>query len=608
MIPDDVRTPGHWLAHGFAERAAQWARERGAPDPSIEALRKAAYQASRATADGQVCLPVMALDRDDGVTDAELRQRLLASDIVGTPVAPANLPLVLDDENRLYLHRYFDYERRLAQRLMSRAGAPIETVPPGLRAQLDTLFSGNAGLLAGRVDWQKMAVAMTMMRTLTIISGGPGTGKTTTVVNLLACLLAQNPDCRIALAAPTGKAAARMLDAIRAGSDQLPAGVAARFPSESFTIHRLLGASGNGDRFRHHAGNRLAIDVLVVDEASMLDLALAVRLFEAVPESAKVVLLGDKDQLAAVEAGAVFAEVCSDPALSDLMRERLAEATGTDAARIVTAPAIAPTPLRDSVVWLTESFRFNADSGIGRLAARINAGEAEKAVEWLRSGSDPSVTWIEDGARAPSPEAMARIREGYRPYLEAVRAGAEPPVIFEAFNRFRVLCAEREGQRGVSGMNEAISRWFRAALDHPLDPGPRSAWYPGRPVMVQRNDYALDLYNGDVGIVLADASGDLIVRFPEAGFDLRCIATARLPQHDTAFATTAHKAQGSEFSEVLLILPSRTSRVTRELLYTGVTRAREQIALVSSPEALDAGIAARAARDSGLMARSRDLP
>jgi exodeoxyribonuclease V alpha subunit len=201
-----------------------------------------------------------------------------------------------------------------------------------------------------------------------------------------------------------------------------------------------------------------------------------------------------------------------------------------------------------------------------------------------------------------------RIQEGYRPYLDAVRSGAGPALVFEAFNRFRVLCAEREGTRGVAGMNEAIGRWFRAELDHPLDPGPRSTWYPGRPVVILRNDYAVGLFNGDVGVVLPDAGGQLLACFPDAGGGFRLVAPSRLPQQDTAFANTVHKAQGAEFDEVLLTLPARTPRMTRELLYTAITRARARITMVAGEELLREGLVANAARDSGLAARLRGLP
>jgi exodeoxyribonuclease V alpha subunit len=618
------------LAQGFAARAVAWAREHGAPADALDVLRDAAYRLSLATTSGHVCLRLQAAGMAQA--PALARATLLASRIVGTPEAPANRPLILDADDRLYLHRYFDYERRLARRLMRAVGAPAEAVvraggeaPIGhaslqtLRATLDRLFDGNATAGGEHPNWQKIAVALALSRRLTVISGGPGTGKTTTVVNLLACLLAQAPGCRIALAAPTGKAAARMLEAIRLRAGQLPVESTAGFPTEAFTVHRLLGVQPDSDDFRHHAGNPLGIDVLVVDEASMLDLSLATRLLEAVPKSARIILLGDKDQLAAVEAGAVFSELCADPTLSDAARRQVAGLTGTAPQHIATAPPVEATPLHDSVVWLTENFRFAADSGIGRVAAEINAGDAERAIASLQSGdasgSDSTLAWLEDDARTPRAATMARMEAGFAAYAQALRrfaadparAAMDPAPVFDAFGRFRVLCAEREGPRGVAGINEALARWLRATLDDPLDPGPRSPWYPGRPVMVLRNDYVMSLYNGDVGLVLPGADGTLSTCFaqPDGGF--RFIAPARLPEHDTAFASTVHKAQGSEFDEVLLLLPSQSSRVvTRELLYTGVTRARQRVVVVSGADVLRAGIAARMARDSGLVARLRE--
>jgi exodeoxyribonuclease V alpha subunit len=551
-----------------------------------------------------VCLLLGEVEWPGAIDASTVRKRLLDSRVVGTPEAASNFPLILDDEDRLYLHRYFDYERRLAARLMRFVDVPASDVPVApLRAQLDALFAGNARMLGDRVDWQKIAVALALLRRLTIISGGPGTGKTTTVVNLLACLLEQSSDCRIALAAPTGKAATRMHDAVRARIAQLPSELAARFPAESFTIHRLLRVTPTGG-FHHHAGNPLAIDVLVVDEASMLDLALATRLLEAVPDSARVILLGDKDQLAAVEAGAVFSEICGDPTLGDAIRERLARMTGIAAARIVPASPAQATALRDCVVWFSENFRFAADSGVARLARDINAGDAEQAVAWLRSKADASVAWLDDDGRAPAAQTMLSAQNGYADYLAAIKPNRDPRAIFDAFARFRVLCAERHGARGVAGINDALSRWFRESLDHPLDPGLRSPWYPGRPVMVLRNDYVLRLFNGDTGIVLPNDDKRLMAYFANDDGTFRAIALARLPEHDTAFATTVHKAQGSEFDEVLLMLPAGTSRVlTRELLYTAVTRARTRVMVAAGADVFGHGIDTRVRRDSGLIAR-----
>ncbi|HEX6794744.1 MAG TPA: exodeoxyribonuclease V subunit alpha [Casimicrobiaceae bacterium] len=607
MMPERDIAPEQWLAHGFAERVARWARERDAPKEAVNIVQEAAYRTSAATSSGHVCVPLGEIEWPSGADAVKARARLLETHVVGTPAVASNLPLILDDENRLYLHRYFDYERRFAARLMHFARAPLDNVSNGpLRSRLNRLFAGNAKRFGDRPDWQKLAVALSMLHKLTIISGGPGTGKTTTIVNLLICLLEQSPECRIALAAPTGKAAARMLDAIRAQSAALPPEIVARFPGDPFTIHRLLGMLPSGE-FRHDAGNPLPIDVLVVDEASMLDLALATRLFEAVPDAARVILLGDKDQLAAVEAGAVFSEICADPTLSSAMRERLAELTGISAERIAPPTATEATPLHDSVVWFRDNFRFAPDSGIGRLAAEINAGHDERTLTWLRSQTNSSVTWLEDATRVPQAATMMLAYEAYAAYLDAVRSAPTDRVaIFAAFARFRVLCAERQGPRGVSGINDALAHWFREALAHPLDAGPRSPWYPGRPVMILRNEYVLKLFNGDVGIVLPDDDGDSMVHFADADGTFRAIAPARLPEHDTAFAMTVHKAQGSEFDHVMLMLPSGASRVvTRELLYTAVTRARQRVVIVGDAEVMAHGVDTRTTRHSGLIERMR---
>lgn len=303
------------LAEGFARRAEQWALAHGATKDTALAVRHAASALSMATTNGHVCMAL----RDMPVSPAgpadvrAWRQSLLSSGVVGTSDAPGSMPLVLDGDDRLYLHRYFDYEGRLAQRLMRAHGATSQLAgdTANLQRRLDGLFAANAAkdaLQGDDVDWQKIAAALALRGRLTIISGGPGTGKTTTVVNLLACLIELDPTCRIALAAPTGKAAARMTEAIRQRASHLPEEIRCRLPAESFTVHRLLGVTPAPGGFVHHAGNPLAIDALVVDEASMLDLALATKLLEAVPQSARIVLLGDKDQLSAVESGAVFSE------------------------------------------------------------------------------------------------------------------------------------------------------------------------------------------------------------------------------------------------------------------------------------------------------------
>jgi exodeoxyribonuclease V alpha subunit len=554
------------LAAGFAAHAVRWAAGRGAPADALAVLRIAAQRVSASTAQGSVCIPLEAMaEQLENRSVAELRQALLASRIVSEPDSREILPLVLDAANRLYLRRYYDYERRLATQLARRA---VSMNQQPLQLRLDE-------------NSQRIAVDLAMRRKLAVISGGPGTGKTTTVALLLARILEENPQARIALAAPTGKAAARLLDTLRERTLHLSEDVRARLPAESHTIHRLLGVTSEPGRFRHDSARPLALDVLVVDEASMLDLSLAVHLVEAVPEGARLVLLGDKDQLAAVEAGSIFAE--------------LAAREGSR--------------LADCVVWLSESYRFPPSSGIGRLAADINAGDPDRALGWMTHANE-SVTWIEDAGGEAGAATRTCILQGYDAYVDAVRKDCDDKAaVFRAFETFRVLCAVRESPRGVRALNSLLARHVRTSLDHPLDPGGRSLWYPGRAVMVVRNDYVLGIFNGDTGICLPNADGTPGVWFVDRDGAFRSIAPTRLPEHEDAWATTVHKAQGSEFDTLLFVLPAKESPVmARELLYTAVTRARRRVTLSGSVEAFRAACLRRTERHTGLLERLRDLP
>jgi exodeoxyribonuclease V alpha subunit len=582
-------------------------------------------------------------------------------------------PLVLAD-GRLYLRRYWQYEqdvraaieRRLAGSPQLRAALPVAA----MRATLAALFPPGEG---ERTDWQKRACALAAGSAFGIITGGPGSGKTTTVLRLVALLQAlafaaadgapdaaadaapdAAPDAaaraaadpadrqaprplRIRLAAPTGKAAARLSAAIARARASLPlSGVAdaesvrAAIPDRVATLHRLLGARPDTRHFAHHAGNPLPVDLLVIDEASMVDLEMMAAVFAALPDSARLVLLGDRDQLASVEAGAVFGELCRRAGDGHYLPATCDWLSAVSGERI--APELVDPQggaLDQAVVMLRHSHRFAAASGIGRLAAAVNAGDRQRLSELWRQPS-PDLAFRElaaddghafgelviDGGQA------AAAGSGYRHYLQLMRerqpprtAGAEAfaawaRAVLAAHGEFQVLCALRLGAWGVAGLNQRIADALHAAGLIRAAQG----WYPGRPLLVTRNEYSLGLMNGDIGIVLevpGGAAGESILRvaFPLSGEGqgIRWVLPTRLRAVETAYALTVHKAQGSEFAHAALLLPDTASPVlTRELLYTGITRARSQLTL-ATPAGLDLlqeAVRRRVLRASGLLPAS----
>lgn len=569
------------------------------------ALWLAAALASRATGEGHVCLDLGAEAARplslEGRVVASLpglgawRDALRASAVVGSP--GDFRPLILTDDDRLYLQRYWQYEQNLAVALRRRANADSPELDlVRLGEGLARLFARNDGQ---QPDWQRLAAAVALLKPFSVISGGPGTGKTATVVRLLALLLEQAGDqpLHIALAAPTGKAAARMQEAIRNALQDLPVadGLRERIPAEASTLHRLLGVRPHSLRFRHHRDNPLPLDVLIVDEASMVDLSLMARLVDALPPTARLILLGDRDQLASVEAGAVLAELGQGgERFSPAMQARLENATG------MALPAQPGAGIDDCVVQLQRSYRFDEHSGIGHLARAVNAGDGAAAMHWLQAGL-ADVDWLE----SPQPlgaELRERVLAGYRPYLEAMRAGESPQAVLAAFERFRVLAALRRGEAGVERLNAAIEAMLtQAGLIRPAG-GLAGGHYAGQPLMIRHNDPATRLYNGDVGLLLPDteAGGELRAFFAE-GEGVRRLRPAQLPAHELVYAMTVHKSQGSEFDAVLMVLPpAETPLLTRELLYTGITRARKRVALLGEARAVAQGCSRQVQREGGL--------
>lgn len=550
-------------------------------------------------------------------------------------------PLVRVD-TRLYLRRYWTCEQQIRaaieQRLRRAPALAAELPPPEvLREQLTRLFPEPAVFGGERVtDWQKVACALAARSAFTVITGGPGTGKTTTVVRLLALLqslaLAGNGRAlRIRLAAPTGKAAARLNESIAGAVARLPLpddgpgqAIRAAIPTAASTLHRLLGSRPDSRRFRHDRRNPLPVEVLVVDEASMIDVEMMAALLEALPEQARLILLGDKDQLASVEAGAVLGELCRRAAgghYQPALWEWLQSATGEAIAADFQDPD--GRPLDQAVVMLRISHRFHAASGIGRLAEYVNAGNVAGVRQiWSEGFADLAYLRVAD----ETDDALERLAvEGGQdnfPHSGDERAGPAAPVgyqhyltlmrdtypgdeaeqaaldawaraVLDAYRQFQLLCALRKGPWGVEGLNRRIAEALRA---QGLIAGTEH-WYAGRPVLVTRNDYALGLMNGDIGVTLAvpqrDQRGQLrrVLRVAFLSTDgsnrVHWLLPSRLTAVETVYAMTVHKSQGSEFTHTALVLPDHLSPVvTRELVYTGITRASRWFTLVVPSEAV----------------------
>jgi exodeoxyribonuclease V alpha subunit len=546
-------------------------------------------------------------------------------------------PFVLDG-SLLYTDRYFTYQQGLARALRARFEALQKPVDAALLARgiedlIQPMPEPDGAPFAG-LERQKLGAAMALLRGLTVISGGPGTGKTYTVRSVLTLLWAQwalahdpageTPGPRVALAAPTGKAAARMREAMQLDVEEFLAAAAQVLPPartvaelrtflnalQPSTIHRLLRwTPATPTRFRHDADHPLPFDVVVIDETSMVDFALMAKLIDAVAATTRVILLGDQHQLSSVEAGTVLADLCGPTSAAHL---RLSKAFAAELRELAGMPEVArhvelvaDRGPYDAIVQLDRSRRFKAESGIGQFARACldDAFDPVAAVELLTRF--PDVQRIEHGERGALLEPTRQaILLGYLPYLERLRKGprngeslaALHQDVLQLFDRFRVLCAHRNGRTGVGGMNRAVMDLLvaRGGLST------RGEYFVGRPVMITRNDYVVQLFNGDVGLVVADAQGERSVVFPVPD-GVRYVAPARLPDHQTVFAMTIHKSQGSELEHAMVVLPEAPSPIlTRELIYTGVTRAQQRMTLVGSAELLVAGLTARVRRASGL--------
>ncbi len=568
--------------------------------------------ASRNVQAGSVCLDLTAVagskltagqnDRDTILCPplAGWLDTLRASPVVGRP--GEFRPLILDSLKRLYLYRYWEYENRLAGLIKERTRTDIDI------ADRQLLKNGFQRLFPtqNEIDWQKIAALSAVLKRFCIISGGPGTGKTFLVAKILALLLEQHHgQMDILLAAPTGKAAARLRESIVEAKALLPCAesIKAAIPTQTFTIQRLLKTIPASPYFRHNADNPLAADVVVVDEASMVDIALMSKLFDAVPAAARLILLGDRNQLASVEAGSVLDDICGwefKPGFSDAFRRQAAELADERIEHSSGCQA-ATTGLQDSIVTLRKNYRFKDASLIAAFGLALNRRQPGAAFRLLNQTGPDRLEFRE----------IISVQDAYRELAEKLLAGyggcfdeQEPAEMLRRLSRFMILCATRTGPFGVAAMNAMAERLFRRSGRIRAEQAASGQWYPGRPVLITQNDYELDLFNGDLGITgRFDGSpdNDCYVFFQGADGTLRRINVSSLPEHETAFAITVHKSQGSEFEDILLILPDRDlSILTRELVYTAVTRARKSVTIWAREEILRAALNREIRRTSGL--------
>ncbi|MCP4470665.1 MAG: exodeoxyribonuclease V subunit alpha [Gammaproteobacteria bacterium] len=560
-----------WLSYYFAEFIC--ARDDSAID---DLLGYSAVLVSEANLAGNVCIeldhfsesPLFQSNRIDaadiptGLETDKWSAALRASQCIGGP--GQHSPLILE-HNRLYLNRFWFYENFCADKILTMLEPTDSIDSKDIKAQVEILFADSRDIDQD----QKNAVLAAVSKPFSVISGGPGSGKTSTVIRILSVMLAQNPEYRIALAAPTGKAAARMVDSIRQRIDQLELdqGIKSAIPLEAGTIHRLLGYRQQA--FSYHEQHRLPFDCVVIDEASMIDLKLIYQLLAALPERAQLILLGDRDQLSSVAAGNVLGDITGHGHRLDGVASKIAASTSL----------------------LRSNYRFNRDSAIGELAQEVNLGHGAAALELLR-GNGRGLHWFDEPGEQIDDDALAWLYDAYQPIFDS----ETPARALDAYEKVRVLCATNRGPVGVESVNHMVSKALLAR-----NKIPETELFAGQPVMITRNSQELGLFNGDTGVLWSFGDG-LRACFRGVDGDIRDLSVTRLPEFNAAWASTVHKSQGSEFDSVLLILPAdaQPEVLSRELLYTAITRARRQFLLHAPGKVVTRAVDCLTRRHSGL--------
>ena len=574
-----------------------------------ERLRPYAYLVSKKLSEGHICLQLDELEDEKDSLPAAYKWVGITTDLLTEPFVTTaerpKQPFVMHNE-RLYLQRYFNYETMILNRIMEFIAAEreYETRRTELlkihQSFVKRLFKSADFESDAKVNWPLAAALSGVMNNFTIITGGPGTGKTTTVAKILAILYKTDPQLKVALAAPTGKAAARMAESLKNASLDVNGDIIEKFQSlQPSTIHRLLKNIKDTPYFKSNNQNPLDYDVLIIDESSMIDVALFAKLLDAIGPKTRLILLGDKDQLASVEAGSLFGDLCK--AQERLNVFSVGRATLINSLNDVPSAQITPNeiaqptghPLFQHIIELKHSHRFKTEEGIGRFSKAIIQNEKEVIKAFLIPGADPQVLVDTEY----SEENFVNFVKGYEEYIleEDIKAA-----LFK-LNGLKILCAIREGEQGLYALNRKVEKYLQErkliSLNH--------EFYEHRPVMVTSNNYQLELFNGDVGIIRKDDKGILKAWFEDSEGNLKAVIPGLLSSVETVYAMTIHKSQGSEFNQIMLVLADakNISILTRELLYTGLTRARSGILLQGKETVILQAAAMKVQRASGIAQR-----
>lgn len=577
-------------------------------------IKPYAYLVSKRMQDGHICI------------DADEVTENLSTLPYTKAIPPAQLPklteLVTTDsttirpfvlhKNKLYFQRYFSYETRILEAigyLLKEEKKSFDIRKAALEKHRDLLLDFKATFeIQGlpkeeQTDWQMVAIIQSVLHNFSIITGGPGTGKTTTVAKILALLFAMDANCNVALAAPTGKAAMRMAESLK--NAELPVNDTIKDKLKSLspnTIHRLLKYIPDSVNFKFNKSNPLPFDVVIVDEASMIDVALFAKLLDAIGPNTRIILLGDKNQLASVEAGSLFGDLCRATEKPNVFTQdslKFINEFIPESGRKMNHEAIAKAahPLSGHLVELQKSHRFNSTGGIGKFSRAIINNDTQALLEFATSTTDASVTLepIENS------NVFETFIDGYKDYI----LESDISKALQKFNQLRVLCAVREGPQGLYGINRAIENYlFKKNLLVPT-----GEFYENRPIIITQNNPDLKLFNGDIGILRKDHQGNMRAWFEDSGKVIRSVMPGYIANAETVFAMTVHKSQGSEYAEVLLMLPHHYGEkiLTRELLYTAVTRAKEKVVVQTTPDLLLQTAAAQVKRTSGIIHRFEEI-